>query len=143
MPSIIVPGDPYPALGYTISVQALTHSPADAGTVHFNGIPAAPNATAANRKLYIRKAGTIKIAEIYCFSGTAGTGENWSLYIRLNDTTDTLIATVAATTSERVFSNTSLSITVAAGDWVTIKSVQPTWVTNPLTTIYGGYIYIE
>lgn len=130
-------------LGYTINVQALTSSPADATTVYFGTLPKAPVTAAATSKVYIRKAGTIKIAEIYVYSGTAGTNENWSLYIRKNNTTDTLIATVAAATNERVFSNTGLSISVAAGDYIEIKGVQPTWTTNPATTIYGGYIYIE
>jgi len=31
----------------------------------------------------------------------------------------------------------------AGTDFLEIKSVQPTWSTNPLTAIYGGYIYIQ
>jgi hypothetical protein len=94
-------------------------------------------------KVHIRKAGTIKMANIYCYSGTAGTGEAWSLYIRKNNTTDYLIQTLSLATSERIFTNSSLSIAVIAGDYIEIKGIQPTWATNPLTTIYGGYIYIE
>lgn len=130
-------------LGYTINVQALTSSPADGATVYFGMLPKAPITTANISKVYIRKTGTIKIAEIYCYSGTAGTNESWSLYIRKNNTTDTLIATLAVATSERVFSNAGLSIAVVPGDYIEIKGVQPTWATNPATTIYGGYIYIE
>lgn len=130
-------------LGYTISVQALTSSPTDAQTIYFGKLPKAPVTTGGQSKIYIRKAGTIKIAEIYCYSGTAGTNEAWSLYIRKNNTTDTLIATINAATSERVFSNTGLSIAVAVGDYIEIKAVNPSWSTNPLTTIFGGYIYIE
>jgi N-acetylneuraminic acid mutarotase len=129
--------------GYSINVQALTSSPTDAQTVYFGTLPKAPTTTAAISKIYIRKAGVIKAAEIYNYSGTAGTNESWSLYIRKNNTTDTLIATVSAATNERVFTNSSLSISVAAGDYVEIKGVQPTWVTNPVTSIYGGYLYIE
>ena len=78
------------------------------------------------------------------YSGTAGTNEAWSLYIRKNNSVDTLIATVSANTSERVFSNKALNIAVVDGDYIEIKGVQPdTWATNPLTTIYGGYINIE
>jgi hypothetical protein len=106
-------------------------------------MPKAPTTTAATSKVYIRKAGTIKIAEIYCYSGTAGTNEAWSFYIRKNNTTDTLIATVSLATSERVISNTGLSIAMAAGDYFEIKAVNPTWATNPLTCIIGGYVYIE
>jgi hypothetical protein len=130
-------------LGYAINVQALTSSPTDAQTIYFGMLPKAPTTTAATSKVYIRAAGVIKRAEIYCYSGTAGTNESWSLYIRKNNIADTLIATLAVATSERVFSNTGLSISVAAGDYVEIKGVQPTWVTNPATCIYGGYLYIE
>jgi hypothetical protein len=130
-------------LGYTLTVQALTSSPADGATIYFGMLPKAPVTSANISKIYIRKAGTIKIAEIYCYSGTAGTAEAWSLYIRKNNTTDTLIATLSVSASERVFSNTGLGIAVVAGDYIEIKGIQPTWGTNPLTTIYGGYVYIE
>lgn len=129
-------------LGYTLSVQALTSSPGDGATVYFGQQPRAPGAVGLS-KAYIRKAGTIKIANILCQSGTAGTAEAWSLYIRINNTTDYLIATLSISAAERVFANSSLSIAVVAGDYFEIKSVQPSWATNPLTTIYGGYVYIE
>jgi hypothetical protein len=32
---------------------------------------------------------------------------------------------------------------MAAGEYFEIKGVQPTWTTNPATTIYGGYVYLE
>lgn len=130
-------------LGYTIDVQALTSSPTDAQTIYFGQLPKAPVTAAATSKIYIRKAGTIKMANIYCYSGTAGTAEAWVMSIRLNNTTDTQIASVAAAINERVFSNSSLNIPVIAGDYIEIKAVNPTWATNPLTTIFGGYIYIE
>jgi hypothetical protein len=128
---------------YTLSVQALTSSPADGQTIYFGNLPKAPVTVAATSKVYIPRAGTIKRAEIYCYSGTPGTNQAWSGYIRLNNTTDTLIATLSVATSERVFSNSALSIAVVAGDYFEIKFINPTWATNPLTTIFGGYIYIE
>lgn len=130
-------------LGYTLSVQALTSSPVDAQTIYFGQLPKAPVTTAGISKVYIPKSGTIKHAQIYCYSGTAGTNQAWSLYVRLNNTTDTLISTLSVATNERVFSNSSLSISVVAGDYIEIKSINPTWATNPATTIFGGYIYIE
>ncbi len=128
---------------YTLSVQALTSSPAASVSRYFGNLPKEPATTADTSKVYIPKAGTITRAEVYCYSGTAGTSENWSLYVRLNNTTDTLIATVGAAASERVFSNNALSIAVVAGDYIEIKMVNPAWVTNPLTTIFGGYLYIQ
>lgn len=140
-------GDLARIIGYEINVQALTSSPADGATVYFGVLPKAPTTTANISKVYVRKAGKIKRAEIYCYSGTAGTSENWSLYIRVNNTTDYLIATVGASASGRVFSNTSLNsgnfISLSVNDYFEIKSVQPTWATNPLTTIYGGRVYFE
>lgn len=130
-------------LGYTLFVQALSSSPTDGATTFFGSLPRIPNAASPSCKVYIRKAGTIKIVEIFCYSVTAGTAEAWSLYIRINDTTDYLIATVESATYERMFGNTGLSIAVAAGDFFVIKMVNPTWVTNPLTTVFGGYVYIE
>ena len=129
--------------GYSINVQALTSSPADGQTVYFGMLPKAPTTTANISKVYVRQAGTITAAEIYCYSGTAGTNESWSLYIRVNNSTDYLIQTVSAATNERVFSNSSLSISLNANDYFEIKSVQPTWATNPLTCIYGGHIRIN
>jgi hypothetical protein len=128
---------------YTLSVQALTSSPADGATIYFGQLPKAPTTTANISKVYIPKTGTIKRVNIYCYSGTAGTSENWSAYIRLNNTTDTLIETIGSSTNERIFNNESLNISVVAGDYIEIKMINPTWATNPATTIFGGYIYIE
>lgn len=129
--------------GYTLFVQALTSSPADGQTVYFGQLPKIPVTGAGASTVFIRKAGTIKMANIFTYSGTAGSAENWSVYIRLNNTTDTLIETVGVSSTMRTFDNSSLNIPVVAGDYIEIKSVQPTWATNPLTTIWGGYIYIE
>jgi len=128
---------------FSINVQALTSSPTDSQTVYFGLLPKTPTTTANTSKIYIRKSCILKVAEIYCYSGTAGTNESWSLYIRKNNTTDTLIATLAVSASERIFSNVALNISLVAGDYLEIKGVQPLWVTNPLTCIYGGYLYFE
>ena len=129
--------------GYTLSVQALTSSPADNATIYFGQLPKAPVTTANISKVYIPKDGTITRVTIYIYSGTAGSNQSWSGYIRLNNTTDTLIDTLSVSTNERVFSNASLNIPVVVGDYFEIKFINPTWSTNPLTTIFGGYIYIE
>ncbi len=129
--------------GYTLNVQALTSSPADSATNYFGQLPKAPIGTANISKVYIRKAATIKVANIYCYAGTAGTAEAWSLYIRKNNAADTLIQTNSVATNERVFLNTALNIAMATGDYFEIKMINPAWATNPLTVIFGGYIYLE
>ena len=126
-----------------IPVQALTSSPADGATVYFGMLPKAPVTSAGIGKIYVRGLCTIIRAEIYCYSGTAGTAETWSLYIRVNNTTDYLIKTLSVSASERVFTNEALDISLVSGDYFEIKGVQPAWATNPLTTIYGGYVFME
>ncbi len=49
---------------------------------------------------------------------------------------------MSGATNERVWSNPDLAIEVVAGDYVEIKSINPTWGTNPNTTIFGGYIKV-
>lgn len=116
----------------------------DGATLYFGGTFAvAPSTTAGNHRLYIPKAGTIKAATIWAHAATAGTGEAWPISIRLNNTTDTQVQSLSSTAAYRLWSNYSLSITVAAGDYIELKSVAPTWATNPANVRFGGAIYIE
>ena len=125
------------------SVMALTSSPTDGATIYFGNLPKAPTTTANISKVHIESDGVIRRANVYCYSGTAGTAENWSLYIRINNTTDYLIETIGVSASERIFNNETLNIPVVAGDYFEIKAINPTWATNPLTTIFGGNIIVE
>jgi hypothetical protein len=128
---------------FPIQVQALTSGPVDSQTAYFGNLPKAPTATVGISKIYPAQAGRITRAVIYCYAGTAGTAEAWSLYIRKNGTTDHLIATIAAATNERIFSNTNLNILMQADDYVEIKMVNPAWATNPATAIFGGTLNLE
>lgn len=131
-------------VGYVLNLLALVLSTlTDAATYYFGGTCVAPDTTAATKCVYVPKAGTIKAAYVFMFCGTVGTNENISVYIRKNNTTDTLIATLGIASASRVFSNTGLSIAVAQGDYIEIKVVCPTWATNPATARFGGAIYIE
>jgi len=125
------------------TVQALTSSPSDGATIYFGNLPKAPVTVASKSKVRIESSGVIRRANVHCFSAPSGTAENWSLYIRVNDTTDYLIETVGVSASERIFNNESLNIPVNAGDYFEIKAINPTWAENPLTTIFGGNVVIE
>jgi hypothetical protein len=128
---------------YTLQVQALTNSPADGATVYLGVAPSAPVATVNLSVQMIPTAGWLNVTEIYDYSGTAGTNQAYSYYIRVNNTQDYLVSTLSVAASERVFSNTSMGIQVFAGDFFEVKRVQPTWTTNPLTNIVGGYVLID
>lgn len=125
---------------YTIPVQALTSSPADGQTIYFGMLPKAPVTAAATSRIYVRNPTRINKVEVYTFSGTAGSNESWSLYVRVNNTTDVLVQTVSVSASERVFTNSALNITLNTNDYFEIKMINPTWGTNPLTFIAGGYV---
>lgn len=72
--------------------------------------------------------------------GTIGTGEDISIYIRVNNTTDYLIATVGNTNRAKRFVNTGLSITLTTSDYFACKIVCPTWATNPTLSRIAGNI---
>ena len=128
---------------YTLDFMALNTSLTDGQTIYMGQLPLVPTTTAATRKIFIRNAGTIKMANLYSYATTAGTNEIWTWYIRLNNTTDTVIALVASNSNERTRVNTGLNIAVVPGDYVEIKMVNPTWSTNPNNITFGWYLYIE
>jgi len=129
---------------YALIVHSASQSTTtDSQTMYWGGFPVVPSTTAARWRVYIPKAGTIKAARIYSYAGTAGSNENWSMYIRLNNTSDTLIQTLAANTNDRVWANDALSIAVVAGNYIEIKEIQPAWATNPATVTRTGVVYIE
>lgn len=131
--------------GYAVTVSAAdAATTTDAQTIYFGGTFAvAPSTTAGNHRVYIPKAGIIRSARIWCHAATAGTNESWTIAIRLNNTTDTTVEALASNASYRVWSNNALGITVAAGDYIEIKSTNPTWATNPANVRFGGEIFIE
>lgn len=115
---------------------------ADNATLYFGQNMAAP-AAVSTRRVYFRRACRIIVANINMYSPVAGTNEALSLYIRLNNTTDTLVSTLSVATNERIFVNTSLSIAIVSGDYIEMKLVCPVWATNPTGSIIGGYLTLE
>jgi len=127
--------------GYALCLTALTFNPTD-GETYYVGIQAEAPTNFTGHRLYVPRAGTIKAAYVN-WAGSAPSNENISMYIRLNNATDTLIATVGTTSVQRLFSNDALSIAVVAGDYIELKIICPTWVTNPTGVMLGGVVYIE
>jgi len=107
------------------------------------GVASSPGPTSGNRRVYIPRAGTITQAYVWGQFGTAGSNESWTMAIRINDTTDTTVASLGVSTSTRTWSNTGLSISVSAGDFFEIKSTNPTWSVQPANGIFDGVIFIQ
>ena len=131
-------------MGYALHVQAASQATlVDAQTLYWGSMLVVPSTTADRWRVYIPKSGIIKAAYIFNYAATAGTGESWSMSIRKNNATDTLIQALGVAANARCWSNVALNIPVVAGDYIEIKEVCPTWVTNPVTATRTGVIYIE
>ena len=129
---------------YSLNFSSLSFDPVDATTYYFGNQSRAASSLAGYSPIYIRRSGKIIMAEVTTTGYTAaGTNESISMYIRLNNTTDILIQTVATAATTRVFSNTALNIDVVPGDYIELKMICPTWVTNPAGVALGGYVLIQ
>jgi hypothetical protein len=113
-------------------------------TIYFGGAAgSSPSTTGGNQRIYVPKAGTITEVWVSAFSGTAGSNEAWSVYLRKNNSSDTLVETVSSAAANRAWIKTGASIAVAAGDYLEIKSVNPSWGTPPANVCFGGVIVIQ
>lgn len=114
-----------------------------AATTYYGGgaASAALSTTAGSRRLYMPKAGTITACYGF-FNQTAGHLTNTgALNIRLNNTTDTLVANATHNAGTTIYSNTSLSIAVVAGDYIEFKWTCPaTTAPTAVTTDFVVYI---
>jgi hypothetical protein len=131
--------------GYVLNGAAANQATTtDAQTLYWGCMPSlAVTTTANNTRLYIPKAGTIKAAQVFLHAATAGTAEAWVMNIRKNNTTDTQIASLSLAAAQRLWANYALNIAVAAGDYIEIKEVCPTWATNPANVRRSCNIYVE
>lgn len=133
--------------GYVLQAETTaTFNPADATTYYFGSLYGlGANSTAASRRVYIPKSGTIRACTVYFNQGGAGDAELSTMSIRLNNTSDTTIS-AAVNNSSAIFSfsNLALAIPVVAGDYFEIKWVCPTWATtNPTSVRISAQIYID
>ena len=128
---------------YTLAFGFTSSSPADATTYYFGHLSSALNVNPVIFAILVPRAGIVKAAQLRLFSGTIGTAEDWPIVIRKNNTTDYTFATVVSASATRDFINLSLNIPVAQGDYLELKTVTPTWVTNPDTCRGEGHFLIE
>lgn len=89
--------------------------------------------TANLNRVYIPRTGTITRVDIVTVtSPTQSSGENSTVAIRLNDTTDTELSTALETDAlTTVLNLTGVSVAVSAGDFIELKVTFATFATNP------------
>ena len=133
--------------GYALSGgTAGTFNPADSTSYFIGTITTVPTTFSQRRKVYIPKAGTItKIQVAFINASTVGSNETSTVYIRLNNTTETQIDnTIDLSQVAGHFTGVkTVSIPVVEGDFFEIKWVTPAWVTNPANVHTYWAIYIE
>lgn len=113
-------------------------SPADSTTYYFgvwDGLT--PHTASDTRRIYVMQTGIITAVSLF-FTGTAGSSETSTLWIRKNDTTDyTVTTTLNLSFAKYNAFVTGLSIPITAGDYIVFKWTTPAWATNP-TYFYGN-----
>lgn len=130
--------------GYTLSAVCAASSPADSTTYYFGPhFARALATTAAYHKIRFPRAGKIVQITIETFViTTLGSAENITASFRLNDTTDTTITSVMQLDqTTETFTNSGLSIAVAAGDYGCIKLAMPAFTTNPVDVYLNVQIW--
>jgi hypothetical protein len=139
-------GIKWASVGYAISLGCLSFNPADATTYYIGGAQGSgPTTTDGNVRVYIPRAGVIRTVYIaFVNSSVNGTNETSTISLRLNSTADTTISSsVVNNANAGSVSNTGLSISVAAGDFIELKWVTPTWATNPTSTRLMATVLVE
>ena len=118
-------------------------NPTDATTYYF-GFPSlvVPDGNATYHKTLVPTACRVVGFTSVLRTATAS-NETWSIYVRVNNTTDYLLSSTFEASSGSALNMTqyayNLNIPMSAGDYYEFKMVCPTWVTNPT----GLYIRIE
>ncbi|MBN1186552.1 MAG: hypothetical protein JXB49_30025 [Bacteroidales bacterium] len=94
-------------------------------------------------KIFIPYDGTIVKAGLDWYAVTAGSGENISVQLRKNYTSNTLIETIGDTNNAKYFNNDNVNLSVVAGDFVTFRLDCPEWATNPANVHLRWWFILE
>ena len=117
-------------------------SPLDATTYYFVSGRLFTDFTARSTSGNIRVPVACTITKAYAIfsvTGTLGSNQNCTLFLRKNNTTNTNISTTIQLTSSTVsVNNTGLSISMSAGDYFNWGFTTPTWTTNPTNVSFTG-----
>jgi hypothetical protein len=119
--------------GFTIVISGSQNTIADATSYYSGATQSNSSGTAGANRIYIPRNCTLVAGYGFLFrSGTAGTGESGTFYVRKNNTTDaTVSASVTTNATHNTFNGTGLTATYVAGDYIEGKWLTPTYATNP------------
>jgi hypothetical protein len=124
---------------YVLYAHVANSSPGDSTTYYFGAYTGIGlQTTDGGRGFSVPRAGIIThVAITAIVTGTVGSAETSSMYLRKNATSDTLLTSTFALNSAGAW-QADPNVTVAALDFVEIKWISPAWATNPT----GVYIQV-
>ena len=132
---------------YLIFLRAGQISIADKSTIYWDNKARNAETDTNNAGLVIPKSGIIRVATLmaYTISTVFGSGETIPVFIRINHTTDHLVASRSIVSPNRLtyWDNFAMNIPVVAGDILQIKTAFPDFVTVPGSTSWSGNLLIE
>lgn len=128
---------------FSIGVSCISYNPSDNQSVAIGIDTQTPGTTFDIQRIYLPVNCKLVGASFFWRAATsAGSGENISIYIRRNNSTDTLVQTVGNTSATKLFTNSALDVDFTAGDYFEVKVTQPTWATNPTgVRIFGNVVF--
>lgn len=138
---------PAARVNFTMGWTSNSFNPSSSTTYYvINQVAPQTTHAIASTRYYFVNTGTVRAAYgLTRVSGTLGSAQNVTIYLRLNNTTNTNITTTSQWTAvTNTFNNTNLGISVVAGDYVELAFNTPSWSTSPtsvfvLCTIFGTY----
>lgn len=147
--NIPVDSSPVTSAGYDILMSHAAFSPAD-GLTYYWGFhsQAAPVVTQGIERVGVPRAGIITRVELTMLIVTTnGSGETGTFILQVDGVDVVTLANNTKVynggTSTRIeVSYTGLSVSVAAGQHLEMKDVEPTWVTNPVNVIQAAQVFI-
>lgn len=129
--------------GYPLFANGSAFSPADSTTYYFGTPFDLPFTTGeSTARIYIPKPGTITKILLHA-RPTAGSNEQSTVSLRLNNLSDTNVITTLDLSGSSVFVSADVSIPVVVGDFVTPKWVTPAWATNPTAVRFYMLIWVD
>lgn len=131
---------------FSINIVSEKTSLADSSNYYLGAMVVYTTTSAGLCKIYPAISCKIRKAKIsMTWDNGATTAEDVSVYVRVNNTSDTLIETngLVGATQYQLFSNENLNIDLTTSDYFEIKVVTPAWVTNPTNARFGGYLLLS
>lgn len=134
---------------FTINVDGGAIATPTDGTTYYMGsiFIQAPTSLYGNRYITIPNNCTLYAYSANILATGAASSETYSIYIRVNDSSDYELGSSFNVHTiggfSRMFNSSSLNLSLTAGNKIAIKIVTPTWGTNPTSLIHSFVLFFK